>query len=80
MQRQDEAIQQDVIDELAAQGNLETSTIAVGVKNGVVHLDGIVPTNADRLTAERLSRRVPGVQRVVDDLRLSSGDGKRVRL
>ncbi len=69
MQRTDEAIQQDVIDDLADEGNLETSTIAVAVKNGVVFLEGVVPTDADRATADRVCCSVSGVVRVVNGLR-----------
>ena len=68
MQRADDAIEQDVVEVLAAEGNLETSTIGVAVKNGIVYLEGTVPTEADRRSAERISRRVAGVSGVIDDL------------
>ncbi len=68
MTRIDEATQQRVIDELAAEDNLRTSIVGVSVKSGTVHLTGVVPTAADFATAERLVRGVPGVTKVVNDL------------
>lgn len=66
----DAILEQAVIDELAADDNLHTSTIAVSVKNGVVHLFGAVPTMTDRLEAPTKVRNVGGVTRVINDLRV----------
>jgi osmotically-inducible protein OsmY len=66
----DAILQQAVIDELAADDNLETSTIGVSVKAGTVHLIGNVPTDADLQDAEAKVRNVPGVIAIVDDLKI----------
>ncbi len=71
MYRNDENIQQDVIDELAAEDTLQMSTIGVAVKDGVVHLVGTVPSDADRRNAVRACNRVADVRAVVDDLTFS---------
>ncbi|HXP93237.1 MAG TPA: BON domain-containing protein [Candidatus Binatia bacterium] len=69
MEKTDEQLQQDVIDELGAEGNLDASTIAVAVKNGMVELLGVVPSYAEKEVAERAVRRVGGVRGIVDKLR-----------
>lgn len=66
----DAILQQDVIDELAYEGNLDGSTIGVGVDGGVVLLVGSVPSVIERELAERAACRVPGVRDVVDELRI----------
>ncbi|HTJ26090.1 MAG TPA: BON domain-containing protein [Candidatus Limnocylindria bacterium] len=68
----DSVLQQDIIDELAAEGNLDGMTIAVGVRRGVVRLVGSVPSLAARLLAERAVGRIPGVQQVIDELTITS--------
>lgn len=73
MATKDEQLQQDVIDELAAEGNLDASTIAVAVKDGVVELLGHCPSSAEKHIAERVVRRVPGVHGIVDNLRTLDG-------
>lgn len=69
MEKADDRLQQDVIDELAAEGNLDASTIAIAVKSGIVTLLGTVPSFAEKAVAERTVRRVGGVRRIVDKLR-----------
>jgi osmotically-inducible protein OsmY len=50
--------------------------VAVTVKNGVVHLQGIVFDAADIRDARRIIRRkVAGVKRVVNELEICSCDG-----
>jgi hyperosmotically inducible protein len=46
--------------------------ITVDVKNGVVRLNGTVPTGSRRLDAAVLARSVKGVRAVKDDLRLAT--------
>jgi osmotically-inducible protein OsmY len=46
--------------------------ISVEVKNGVVRLNGTVPTGSRRLDAAVLARSVKGVRAVKDDLRLTT--------
>jgi hyperosmotically inducible periplasmic protein len=49
--------------------------VNVDTRNGIVHLQGIVPTQDDRLEAERLARRTDGVVDVKNDLKVqASGD------
>jgi osmotically-inducible protein OsmY len=64
----DERLQQDVIDELAAEDNLDASTIGVAVRDGLVELVGTVPSVAEKHCAERAVRRVGGVRGIVDKL------------
>ena len=64
----DELLEQAIIDELAANGNLDRSTIAVSVKNGIVHLFGTLRTDADRDEARAKVKGVRGVREVHDDL------------
>ena len=70
MRINDESITQGVIDELKADDNLDESTIAVAVTDGIVHLVGTVPTGADRSDAEADAKKARGVQRVINDLRV----------
>jgi osmotically-inducible protein OsmY len=79
----DAILQQDVIDELASEGNLDGSTIGVGVDGSVVRLVGSVPSAVERDLAERAVGRVAGVHEVVDELRIVASarafSGSRVR-
>ncbi len=68
MKKNDAIIQQNVIDELAAESDLDGSTIGVAVKDGAVQLVGSVSNLADRQAAERAARRVAGARTVVDEL------------
>ena len=70
MDETDDRLQQDVIDELRAEGALDTSTIAVAVKDGCVELLGHVHNLADKHTAERAVNRIPGVRAVHDKLKV----------
>lgn len=63
-------LQQAVIDELASNDNLNSSTIGVSVRDGTVHLIGTVPTGADLLDAEAAVRNVSGVTTIVNDLKI----------
>lgn len=71
MEKTDDQLQQDVIDELGAEGNLDASTIAIAVKSGIVTLLGTVPSSAEKAVAERTARRVGGVRGIVDKLRMT---------
>lgn len=73
MRKTDVQLQQDVVDALGAEGNLDASTIAVDVKDGVVELLGAVPSFAEKGVAERAVRRIGGVRHVVDKLRTNDG-------
>jgi hyperosmotically inducible periplasmic protein len=45
--------------------------IGVTTVNGVVHLDGVVDSVQDKVTAEELARQVSGVMNVVNQLQIS---------
>jgi hyperosmotically inducible periplasmic protein len=45
--------------------------VDVDTKNGVVHLQGTVPTLKDKAEAERLARDTKGVVRVMNDLKVA---------
>ena len=46
--------------------------VHVETKDGVVHLAGTVPTDADKAEAERLARGTDGVKEVMNELTVSS--------
>ena len=51
------------------------ANITVTVKNGVVHLEGVVFDDWDLRTARRLSKKVGGVRSVVSELQICACDG-----
>jgi hyperosmotically inducible periplasmic protein len=55
----------------------EFAIIDVDTTNGVVRLQGTVPSERDRAEAERLARGSNGVQQVVNDLRIEPRGDKR---
>lgn len=70
MENADSRLQQDVMDELGAEGNLDHAMIGVAVKDGFVELLGHVHTLADKHTAERAVKRIAGVRGVDDKLKI----------
>ncbi|HSL70831.1 MAG TPA: BON domain-containing protein, partial [Longimicrobiales bacterium] len=63
-----EMIQKDVVDELAWDPKVDSSRIGVTVQEGIVTLAGYVPNFAEKLAAEQATKRILGVQAVVDEL------------
>jgi hypothetical protein len=49
--------------------------VTVTVINGVVHLQGVVFDNSDMQAARRISKKIPGAKRVVNELEICSCDG-----
>jgi hyperosmotically inducible protein len=49
--------------------------VNVDTKNGVVHLQGVVPTLADKADAERLALATEGVLSVRNDLKVATSTG-----
>jgi hyperosmotically inducible periplasmic protein len=49
-------------------------SVNVDTQDGVVHLQGTVPTAADKAEAERLARATNGVRSVTNDLKISSAE------
>ena len=72
-----------VIDDAQITAKLKTKLVAdtasslvnvnVDTHNGVVRLQGVVPTDADRMEAERLAMSTEGVKSVTNDLKVKTG-------
>ncbi len=69
----DARLQRQVETALAADAYVNSEHITVTVMNGVATLHGIVYEDWDLRNAIRLSRRIPGVRRVVNDLEIKLG-------
>jgi osmotically-inducible protein OsmY len=65
---QDKCVQEDVIRELDWEPVLHSTEIGVGVRNGIVTLNGIVESHAAKRAAERAASRVRGVRAVSSQL------------
>ena len=70
--RTDQAIQEDVEQELQWDPDLDAINIAVSVKDGVVTLAGMVNDNSDRIAAENVASSVDGVVRVNNNLQIKN--------
>ncbi|WP_413667939.1 BON domain-containing protein [Mucilaginibacter sp. Mucisp86] len=66
----DHEIQKDVMDELKWQPFLNSSTIGVAVKNGIVTLSGTVDTFSKKVDAEKAVKKVAGVKAVAEDIQI----------
>jgi osmotically-inducible protein OsmY len=76
--KNDQQLQQDVMDELKWDPSLSPSEIGVSVKNGVVTLSGHVNSYTKKQAAERATKRVKGVRAVAEDLTVKlDHDGMR---
>jgi osmotically-inducible protein OsmY len=64
----DVELQRDVVDELEWEPGIDAAQIGVAVKHGVVTLSGHVASLPQKLTAERLAKRISGVRAVADEL------------
>ena len=73
--RTDEDIRRDVEAELVWEPDIQSTDIAVKVKDGIVTLTGFVKSYSEKYQAERVAKRVLGVKAVVNDLvvKLASG-------
>ena len=69
----DARLQRAVENTLAADAYINSDHITVTVMNGVATLHGIVFEDWDLRNAIRISRRIPGVRRVVNDLEIKLG-------
>ena len=70
--RSDSDIKRDVEDELRWDPDVDSTDIAVTVKNGVVTLAGQVDTPEIKAKAAEIARNVPKVTRVVDNLQVTA--------
>jgi osmotically-inducible protein OsmY len=66
--RTDSEIESDVKEELGWGPDLDSSDIAISVKDGVVTLAGFVRSYLDRYEAEKAAKRVAGVIAVANDI------------
>lgn len=66
--RTDQAVLEDVEQELQWHPNLDTTNIAVSVKDGVATLAGFVKSLTEKYEAESTAKRVAGVRAVANDL------------
>jgi osmotically-inducible protein OsmY len=66
--KSDDEIKKDVEDELRWDPDIDSTDIAVAVKNGVVTLTGFVPSYAQKFQAESDVKRVAGVVGVANDI------------
>jgi len=73
--RSDRDIREDVLSELAWEPAVKESQIGVQVVGGVVVLGGIVGTAAIAAAARCAAHRAPGVQDVISQLSVESGQG-----
>jgi len=66
----DQALKQEVLDELAWQPGFDESHISVIARGGVVTLTGRVRSYAEKCVAERAAGRVMGVRAIVEELEI----------
>jgi len=66
--RSDEAIQQDVLEELKWDTRVRPNEIGVAVKDGIVTLTGWVDSYLKKIAAEEAAHRVPSVKAVANDI------------
>ncbi len=69
----DARLQRQVEAALAADPYFYSEHVSVTIENGVATLHGIVFDDWDLRNAMRISRRIPGVKRVVNDLEIKLG-------
>lgn len=76
--KNDQQLQQDVMDELKWDPSLTASEIGVSVKSGVVTLSGYVNSYSKKYAAEKAAKRVKGVKAVAEDIEVRLGlNGQR---
>ncbi len=70
------SLQAEIVDALRQDGRVDVSTIALSNAGGLVVLNGIVHTYAEKCWCEEIVKRVPGVKAVRNELevRLTIGD------
>jgi osmotically-inducible protein OsmY len=67
----DARIQTELVARLAADADTSPFTIDIDVSAGVVHLTGVVDSDAEREEAGRIAGSIDGVRQVVNDVRLA---------
>jgi osmotically-inducible protein OsmY len=66
----DAQLQKDVMEELKWEPSVTASEIGVSAANGVVTLNGTVPTYAEKWAAERAAQRVAGVKAIAEEIQI----------
>lgn len=66
----DAQLQKDVMEELKWEPCVTASEIGVSAVNGVVTLNGTVPTYAEKWAAERAAQRVEGVKAIAEEIQI----------
>ena len=66
----DEALQEDVLEELKWDPEVDAAHIGVAVKDGAVTLSGHVSSYAEKWAAVRAAERVEGVVAVADEIKV----------
>src|SRR5688572_6431431 len=75
--KSDSKLQYDVMEELRWTPFLNSSTIGVSVKNGVVTLSGQVDSYYKKSLAEKAARRIAGVKAVAEDIQVGISPADR---
>lgn len=71
--RADESLQRQVKTALDSDRYFDGDHVTVTVANGVATLHGLIFDEWDLRNAVRISKRIPGVKRVVNDLEIEQG-------
>jgi len=66
--KKDTNLRRDVLDELEWEPSIDATEIGVTARDGVVTLTGSVKSYAEKLTAERDTKRVHGVKAIANDI------------
>jgi osmotically-inducible protein OsmY len=73
----DHKLRQDVLDELDFEPSVNAVHIGVSVHDGIVTLNGFVPSYAEKLAAERAARRVFGVKAIAEEIEVRLPSDKK---
>ena len=63
--------------ELYDTGAFDTATMTVTAAEGTITLSGTVRSRAEQLLAERVAQGVPGVKKVINEVRVAQAPGRR---
>jgi osmotically-inducible protein OsmY len=66
--KDDVQLRHDVLDELEWEPSLDAAEIGVTAREGVVTLTGAVPSYTEKITAERVTKRIQGVKGIANDI------------
>ena len=61
-------LRRDVLDELEWEPSIDAAEIGVAAHDGIVTLTGPVKSYTEKLTAERVAKRVKGVKAIANDI------------